>query len=81
MLTLKIVGAIIALGLGIWFGLPGRFEQTTEEIERTMELGTGHRKKVKRHFTPLAWLSRQISVRRGGPARRGGFRMEDPEDR
>ena len=81
MLTLKIVGAIIALGAGIWFGLPGRFDQSTEDIQRTMELGIGHRKKVKRHFTPLAWISRQISVRRGGPARRGGFRMEDPEDR
>jgi len=81
MLTLKILGAVVALGVGIWLGLPGRFEQTPEEIERTMELGIGRRKKVKRHFTPLAWINRQVGVRRGQPKRRGGFTLESPEDR
>lgn len=80
MLTLKILGAIVALGIGIFLGLPGRFEQTPEEIERTMAMGTGRRKKVKRHFTPFAWMSRNPSVRRGQPKRRGGFTLESPDD-
>jgi hypothetical protein len=80
MLTLKILGAIVALGIGIFLGLPGRFEQTPEEIERTMVLGTGRRKKVKRHFTPLAWMSRNLSARRDQPKRRGGFNLESPDD-
>ena len=81
MLTLKILGAVAALGIGLWLGMPGRYEQTPEEIEQTMALGTGRRRKVKRHFTPLAWISRQISVRREGPQRRRGFTLESPEDR
>jgi len=82
MLTLKILGAIAALAVGVWLGLPGRFDQTPEEIERTMALGTGRRRKVKRHFTPFAWLNRKISLRRDPPRRRGGgFNLESPEDR
>jgi hypothetical protein len=82
MLMLKIVGAIAALAVGVWLGLPGRFEQTPEEIERTMATGAGRRRKVKRHFTPFAWLSRKANVRREAPRRRGGrFHLETPEDR
>ena len=81
MLLLKILGAVAALGIGIWLGLPGRFEQTSEEIERTMVLGTGRRRKVKRHFTPLAWINRQVSARRGQPRRRSGFTVKSPDDR
>ena len=82
MLFLKILGAAVALALGVWLGLPGRFEQTPEEIERTMAMGTGRARKVKRHFTPFAWLSRKASVRREAPRRRGGgFNLESPDDR
>lgn len=81
-LTLKILGALAALGLGLWLGLPGRYEQTPEEIEQTMAMGTGRRKKVKRHFTPLAWFQRKVNTRPSqGHARRGGFNLERPEDR
>ena len=81
MLTLKILGGIAALFLGIWLGLPGRYEQSQEEIERTMVLGTGRTRKVKRHFTPLAWFQRKISARGQGPSRRPGFKLESPDDR
>jgi hypothetical protein len=80
MLTLKIFGAIAALGIGIWLGMPGRYEQTPEEIARVMELGTGRRKKVKRHFTPFAWMTRNLSARKSQPKRRGGFTVKSPDD-
>ena len=81
MLTLKILGAVLALGIGIWLGLPGRYTQTEEEIERTMESGLGRTRKVKRHFTPLAWFKRKASARSSGPQRRRGFNLESPDDR
>jgi len=78
---LKILGAVAALALGVWLGLPGRYEADLEEIERTMALGTGRTRKVKRRFTPLAWLQRQLSPRGGSGHRRRGFRLESPDDR
>lgn len=80
MLLLKIVGALAALGLGIWLGMPGRYQPDMEEIERTLTEGTGRTRKVKRHFTPVAWIQRQISAR-GKPSSRRGFKLERPEDR
>lgn len=81
MLILKILGAVVALALGVWLGLPGRFEPDMEEIERTMALGIGRTRKVKRRFTPLAWVQRQLSARGGGAHRRRGFNLESPDDR
>ena len=81
-LTLKILGAIAAFALGIWFGLPGRYTQTVDEIEDVMERGYGRRRKTKRHFTPLAWLQRRISARPSHSRNRGrgGFKLENPDD-
>ena len=82
MLLLKILGAVAALGIGIWLGLPGRYEADPEELERTMTLGIGRTRRVRRHFTPLAWLQRQIRVARTrGSRTRRGFRLERPDDR
>ncbi len=81
MLILKIVAAIAAVGLGVWLGLPGRYEQPLEDIERTLEDGFGRPRKVKRRFTPLAWVQRKISVSSGGQQRRKGFKIERPNDR
>ncbi len=80
MLVLKIVGAVLALAAGIWLGLPGRYSQTTDEIERTMDSGLGRTRKVKRHFTPFAWMQRKAPVRSRRPQTRRGFRLESPED-
>lgn len=78
-----VLGCILSLGLGIWLGLPGRYSQTPRDIERIMKEGGGRRRKVKRHFTPLAWIQRQVSARGGGRGggRRRGFKLESPEDR
>ncbi len=80
LLTLKIIGAVAALGLGLWLGLPGRYEPEHDEIEKTMTSGYGRTKRVKRHFTPMAWVKRNVDVgtrSKGG----GGFKLEKPEDR
>ena len=85
-LSLKIGGALFALALGIWLGMPGRYTQSIDDIEQVMASGGARRRKVKRRFTPLAWLQRNPSARgarhRKSEGRRsGGFRLESPEDR
>ena len=82
-LALKIFGGLLAFALGIWFGLPGRYSQTAEEIEESMARGPGRRKKVKRHFTPMAWLQRHVKVstsREAGSRRARGLRVELPDE-
>ncbi|MCH7532548.1 MAG: hypothetical protein IIB36_12440 [Gemmatimonadetes bacterium] len=79
-LTLKILGAVLALALGVWLGLPGRYTQRIEDIEDVMERGGGRRRRsVKRSISPVAWLQRQPRVR--STSRGRGFNVEGPEDR
>ena len=80
MLALKILGAVLALTLGVWLGLPGRYSQRIEDIEDVMERGGSLRpRRAKRSLSPVAWLQRQPRVR---STRRGrGFNVEGPEDR
>jgi prolyl-tRNA editing enzyme YbaK/EbsC (Cys-tRNA(Pro) deacylase) len=84
MTALYIVGGVLAFGFGIWLGLPGRYDQTPEEIERIMTEGGRRRRKTKTMFTPLAWLQRKASPRSSRGSGRGGrrgFNLERPEDR
>lgn len=81
MLALKIFGALAAVAVGVWLGLPGRYDQSLEDVERNMVLGTGKTRKVKRHFTPLAWLQRKLSPRGSSAPRRRGFQLEHPDER
>ncbi len=83
-----VVTALLGLGIGIWLGMPGRYTQSVDEIDKIMESGGARRKKVKRVFTPLAWMRRNVSSKstpsRGRRASRGGrsgFRVESPEER
>ena len=82
-LVLKIGAALVALLIGIWMGLPGRYTQSIEEIEEVMDRGGGRRRTVRRRFTPIAWLQRQKSVRssQGRRRSRSRFRLESPDDR
>jgi hypothetical protein len=78
--------ALIGLAIGVWFGLPGRYTQTPEDIERLMAKGGGTRRPLsKRSINPLAWLQRSLSARGQSTQRRGrgrgGFKLESPEDR
>ncbi|MCJ7629835.1 MAG: hypothetical protein MUO50_15780 [Longimicrobiales bacterium] len=54
-LFLKILGGILALGIGLYMGSAARYRPDSEEIEKALSEG-GRSKKVKRHFTPLGWL-------------------------
>jgi hypothetical protein len=82
-----VVTALIGLGIGVWFGMPGRYSQTSEDIEDIMRTGAGKRGRRKRIFTPLAWVRRGVSAKdtpsRGRRQGRGraGFSLESPDDR
>ncbi len=78
-LVLKIGGALVALVWGVWMGLPGRYTQKVEEIEKVMEAGGGRRRTVKRVFTPMSWVTRNADSNSRGGARR--FRLQSPKDR
>ena len=55
MLFLKILGGILALGIGLYMGSVGRYRPDPEELDKVLSEG-GRTRKVKRHFTPLGWL-------------------------
>ena len=77
----EILLGIAAVLFGVWLGLPGRFEQSTDEIEQLMARGGSKRRKVKRHFTPLDWWRKdeRASDRRRAESRRH-FRTAVPDD-
>ena len=55
MLFLKILGGLLALGIGLYFGSAGHYRPDSEEIEKALSEG-GTTRRTKRHFTPLGWL-------------------------
>ena len=81
-LFLLIVVGLAAVGLGFYLGLPGKYEQTQEEIEFAMDRGGARRNQVKRVFTPLDWFrkDRKGSERRRRAATRR-FRTAAPKRR
>jgi len=83
-----VVTAILGLAVGVWLGMPGRYTQTPDEIEKIMESGGARRRKAKRVFTPLAWMQRNVSSkatpsrgRRRGRGRGSGFSLESPDEK
>lgn len=80
-MLIKILLGVAALGLGIWLGLPGRFEQSTDEIEKLMARGGSKRRKVKRHFIAIDRFRKdeRASDRRRQEARRP-FRTAVPDE-
>ena len=80
-MALLVLG-LVGLAIGIWLGLPGRYEQTPEDIERLMAQGGGtRRRRQKRSISPVAWLQRKLSPRSPPPTRRRGFKLETPGER
>jgi hypothetical protein len=86
-LALLILTGVVGLAIGVWLGLPGRYDQTSEEIGEIMDSGGRRRRRTKRIFTPLAWMQRKASSRsasserRRTRGRRQGFSVESPEER
>jgi hypothetical protein len=83
-----VLTALVGLGIGIWLGMPGRYTQSSEDIEKIMDAGGARRRKVKRVFTPIAWLQRNASAksnpsrgRRQARNRRSGFQLDAPDER
>ncbi len=83
MLFLKILGAVLALGVGLYLGGAGQYRADPDEIDKAL-LGTGSSKKAKRHFTPLGWLrqtqERSSRIRRrsrGASTRRFDLSLPD----
>jgi len=80
-----VLGALLALGYGVWLGMPGKYTQSVEDIEKVMDAGGGRRRKVKKVFTPIAWMQRRADPRGSIDLRKGrggsGFRIDKPEDR
>jgi len=67
MTFITILGMVAALGFGIYWGLPPRYEASQEEIDK--KLGEkGEHATVRRHFTPMALLQRKVE--RGSDRRR-----------
>ncbi len=62
-LLLKILGALVALGIGLYWGMASEFRQSAEDIDRAMDEDRGPQK-VRRHFM---WLDMFFP---GGTARR-----------
>lgn len=79
-IVLWILAGLAAVGLGFWLGLPGKYEQTPEDIEKAMERGGARRNQVKKVFTPLDWFRKEKrgSQRRIDAGRRR-FRTAAPE--
>ena len=67
MMVLMVLGGVAALALGIWLGLPGRYDRSQEEVDRALEKGKSRRSWTKRHFTPLDLLRKE---KRGSERRR-----------
>ena len=77
MLILKILGGVLALGIGIYMGRPGKFEQTPEQIEESLGVRRASRK-AQRYFTPLDWLKAKPrpSDTRRNQATRDPFKLD-----
>jgi hypothetical protein len=84
-LFLKILGGVLALGIGFYFGSAGRYRPDPDEIEKALSEG-GRTRKVKRHFTPLGWLRQNQERgshlrRRSRGASSGRFNLIAPDSK
>jgi hypothetical protein len=61
MLVLKILGAVAALLLGVWLGLPGRYDYDPEELEQALVEGGHERARATRHFMAVDWFFRKLT--------------------
>ncbi|MGW8266807.1 MAG: hypothetical protein ACWGSQ_10585 [Longimicrobiales bacterium] len=55
MLLLKVLGALAALGIGIYLGMAGQYRPDPEEMDQALGPG-GRTRRVRRRFTLFGWL-------------------------
>lgn len=83
-LVLAIAGAIVALAIGIWAGLPGKPRKTPEEIERDIQRAilTGVTPRAARRVptTPFGWLRRK-SGQGSSSVSQKRFHVDAPDER
>jgi len=77
MTILKILGAVIAFGYGLWAGF-GRYRQSPDEVERALD-EKGKRRRVRRHTTPFDIVGKMTGISTREP-RRDAFRFGSDED-
>jgi hypothetical protein len=83
-LFLKILGGLLALGIGLYLGGAGQYRPDHDEIDKALD-GQGYTRKTKRHFTLFGWLrhtsERSSHVRRRSRgASSGRFNLISPDD-
>ena len=76
MLLLKILGAIAALGFGVYLGMAGQYRPDPEELDQALGPG-GVTRKVKRRFTLIGWLRMSEERSSHKRRRRGSTRRFD----
>lgn len=85
LMLLKILGGVLALGLGLYLGGAGQYRADPKEIDQALSSG-GRSQKAKRHFTPMGWL-RQTQERSSHLRRRtrgsssGRFNLSAPDSK
>ena len=58
MIALLVLGGVIALGVGIYLGLPGEYQVNRDELDKALSKTHSKHNKVQRRFTPLDYLFR-----------------------
>ena len=84
-MIILVLGGLVALGVGIWLGMPGDTRATEREIEQAIleDRGGGPSKRVKRQFMAVEWLMRrgkQSQVRKSRQPQRNPFRLSGGEE-
>lgn len=80
-----VLGGIVALGVGIWLGLPGDVKATEREVERAImeDEGGGPSKRVERRFMAVEWLMRRTKesqLRKSREPVRRPFKLSGKDD-
>lgn len=73
-MLLKILGGLVALGLGLWLGKAGSYQRPQAEVDQALGRG-GPRHYTKRSFTPLDLLRKKTRASN----RAGTFQLKDPD--
>jgi len=73
-IALLVLGGVIALGVGIYLGLPGEYQVNRDELEDALSKTQSKHKRVKRRFTPLDYLFRKKSESSLRNKERGRFK-------